>query len=181
MELRLFKKSQDEPFLILLLTHLKSRLDKEHIDPNGFERRAAELKTMLEIFKELEQKNPMVPIIVCGDMNGNAMSVNTDEEFKPIYSETQLKDSLELCSVEVEKRWTYVQVKATSRSEGRQIDYCFLNPSAAAWLKENSSQVYRYKDMFGFALDQPQSLDAKFQLPSDHYPLYFTLEKLPTK
>jgi hypothetical protein len=38
--------------------------------------------------------------------------------------------------------------------------------------------VYRYKDEFGFSLDTPRSLEHKSRLPSDHYPLFFTLEKL---
>ena len=46
-ELRLFKKNIEKPFLLILLTHLKSRLDPEGIDPGGFERRQAELKTLI--------------------------------------------------------------------------------------------------------------------------------------
>ena len=32
--------------------HLKSRLDPEKIDPGGYERRAAELKTAVQIYLE---------------------------------------------------------------------------------------------------------------------------------
>lgn len=181
VELRLFKISQDKPFAVILLTHLKSRLDKEHIDPNGFERRSAELQSTIEIYKELQTQHPLVPILICGDFNGIAAKTNTDLEFKEIYTETDWGDVLELSNVNPQDRWTYAQVKATSRTEGRQIDYCFLNSVALKYLNKSRSLVYRYKDQFGFALDQPQSLEAKFQLPSDHYPIYFELININTQ
>jgi endonuclease/exonuclease/phosphatase family metal-dependent hydrolase len=180
-ELRLFQKNVDRPFLGILLTHLKSRLDPEGIDPGGFERRQAELKTLVEIYKEFELKHPQVPTLVAGDFNGNATLASTDEEFKPLYRDTKLKDVLELAGVSLENRATYYQVRNTSRTEGRQIDFCFLNPEAAPLLKENSSAVYRYKDEFGLNLGIPMTLDAKMRLPSDHYPVVLELQNIPVK
>ncbi len=180
-ELRLFKKNIEKPFLLILLTHLKSRLDPEGIDPGGFERRQAELKTLVEIYKEVSRKHPAAPMIVAGDFNGNATFANPDEEFKPLYEETSLKDILELEGVTYENRCTFYQVKATSKTEGRQIDFCFLDPRAAKLLKEKSGYVYRYKDEFGLNLGIPMTMDAKLRLPSDHYPLVFDLEKIITK
>ena len=177
-ELRCFTKSADEPFLIFLLTHLKSRLDPEKKDPNGFERRKAELKTLLEIEQEIEQKFPNVPLVVAGDFNGNAGLLNTDEEFKIIYQMTQLKDILEIVNIPATDRATFYHIKPLNKSEGRQIDFCFLTPLAAKNLKANSCSVYRYKDEFGFKIDIPQSLEAKIKLPSDHYPLVFEFENL---
>ncbi|MBK9321783.1 MAG: hypothetical protein IPM97_02300 [Bdellovibrionaceae bacterium] len=179
-ELRLFKKNIEKPFLLILLTHLKSRLDPEGIDPGGFERRQAELKTLIEIYKEISEKHVSTPMIVAGDFNGNATFSNPDEEFKPLYEATKLRDTLELGSVATENRSTFYQVKTTSKTEGRQIDFCFLNPSAAKLLREKSAYVYRYKDEFGLDFGVPMTLDAKLRLPSDHYPLVFDLEKVPT-
>lgn len=177
-ELKCFTQNADQPFLIFLLTHLKSRLDPERKDPNGFERRKAELKTLIEIEQEIEKKYPTVPLVMAGDFNDNAGLENTDEEFKLIYQSTSLKDILELNQVPVTDRATYYQVKPMGKTDGRQIDFCFLNTSAAEILKQNSSSVYRYKDEFGFKIDIPQNLEAKMQLPSDHYPLVFELEKI---
>ncbi|MEK6773259.1 MAG: hypothetical protein AABY64_04915 [Bdellovibrionota bacterium] len=177
-ELKCFTKNVDQPFLILLLTHLKSRLDPERKDTNGFERRKAELKTLVEIEQEIEKNYPSIPIVMAGDFNGNAGTENTDEEFKPIYQSTSLKDILELANAPGPDRATFYQVKAMGKTESRQIDYCFLNPVAAQKLKSNSSSVYRYKDEFGFKIDIPQNLEAKMQLPSDHYPLVFELAEL---
>jgi endonuclease/exonuclease/phosphatase family metal-dependent hydrolase len=179
VELRLFQKESQKPFLILLLTHLKSRLDPERVDPNGFERRKAELRTLVEIVTEIQTKYPQVPLIVSGDFNGNASKSATDPEFLPIYEQTQLLDVFEIDQLPADQRSTFVQVKNGLKAEGRQLDYCFLSKEAQLYFKKQSSSVYLYKDEFGFKLDRPVSLDAKSQLPSDHYPVTFELEKLP--
>ena len=177
-ELRLFKKDRDNPFLVMLLTHLKSPLDPERRDPMGSQRRHAELKTLLEIYKEVEALHPTCPMVMAGDFNGNASRIGTDMEFESIYQTTGLQDILELNAKPVAERATYYQVRSGGRVEGKQIDYCFLSPRAATFLKPGSAQVYRYKDEFGFAIDIPNTIDAKLNLPSDHYPLIFELENL---
>lgn len=178
VELRFFQKDREKPFLITLLTHLKSRLDPDRIDPNGFERRQAELNALLEIHAELEKKFPHTPKMVCGDFNGYAGLGATDEEFRAIYQKTDLKDVLEWDGVQAAQRATFYQVRSGQRTEGRQIDYCFLSAKTAGFLKKNSSFVHRYRDESGLEIDVPQSLDAKLNLPSDHYPLVFELENL---
>lgn len=161
---------------IVLLTHLKSRLDPERIDPGGTERRTAELRTCLDIYKELKTVQPECPIIFAGDMNGFAGKPNTDAEFNVIYNETDLEDVLEIANVSVDKRSTFYQIKSNSRTDGKQIDYCFISKQLHERLIKNSAEVYRYKDEFGFAIDQPKHMDDKSKLPSDHYPLFFSLE-----
>lgn len=178
VELRLFMKDKEKPFMIILLTHLKSRLDPERIDPNGFERRQAELRTLLEIYKELEAVHPQVPVMIAGDFNGNASPIGTDEEFKDIYSTTQLKDVFEVAQLTAEKRATFYQVKSNSRTEGRQIDFVFLSPLLQQHLKVNSALVYRYKDEFGMEHGVPHNMEAKLRLPSDHYPIVFEIENI---
>jgi len=177
-ELRLFTKNRGAPFLILLLSHLKSRLDPERIDPGGTERRAAELRTCLEIYNELKKQHPNTPIIFSGDMNGYAGKPDTNSEFLPIYNETDLDDVLEIAGVSVDKRSTFYQIKNGAKAEGKQIDYCFISKNIAGKLVKPDTFVYRYKDDFGFAIDEPKTLDAKLQLASDHYPLFFKLENI---
>jgi endonuclease/exonuclease/phosphatase family metal-dependent hydrolase len=158
---------------------LKSRLDPERIDPGGTERRSAELRTCIDIYKELTSLNPNVPVIFAGDMNGYAGKIKTDVEFLPLYNETDLQDVLEIANLNIEKRSTFYQVKNNSKVEGKQIDYCFLSRHLHDKVMSGSAAVYRYKDEFGFDLEQPRNLEDKLRLPSDHYPLFFTLEKLP--
>lgn len=178
VELRLFKNNSDQPFLIALLTHLKSPLDPERIDPFGKERRTAELKTVLEIYKDVSLKNSNVPIVVCGDFNGNASRHNTDDEFKDIYLTSDLEDVLEIASVPTKKRWTFFQIKSGIRTEGRQIDYAFLNPKAKNLLQSDSTKVLLYKNERGIEVEVPESLDEKLRMPSDHNPITFVLEKI---
>ena len=179
-ELHLFLKDRTKPFMIFLLTHLKSRLDPNGYDPNGSERRAAELKTLLEIFLELEaQFEGKVPIAVAGDFNGNATKANPDNEFKPLYQTTGLRDVCELAGLSDKESITYYQIGRNTKSEGKQIDYCFLSAQMATLLDKNSVKVYRYINHLGQPLDPPASLEAKMALPSDHFPLIFTLKNVP--
>lgn len=180
-ELKLFQRQADKPFLNILLTHLKSRLDPEKKDPNGFLRRQAELKTVVDIANEVQKKNPNVPLILAGDFNGNAGMKNPDSEFKYLYEHTNMSDVLELAGLAEDKRTTFTQVRNGSRGEGRQIDFCFLTPIAAQYLDRSSASVYRYKDNYGFAIDLPSTLEKKLELPSDHYPILFKLQQVPFK
>lgn len=178
VELRLFERDREKPFLIFLLTHLKSRLDPERKDPGGQERRAAELKTVIEIYQELTQKYPDIPISLCGDFNGDAGRTQPEQEFKLIYEMTDLDDVLELVQAKKDSRATFYQIRNGGRVDGKQIDFAFINSALKKYLKPEGAYVYRYKDEFGFSIDAPTSLDAKLQLPSDHYPLIFEFEQL---
>ncbi len=178
-ELRLFTADRQHPFLIILLTHLKSRLDPERIDPGGTERRAAELRTTIQIYKELKQQFQTVPILLAGDLNGFAGRPATDAEFTLIYQETDLQDIFEVAGLSPDKRSTFYQIKNGQKGEGKQIDYCFIPEAVHKNLNVKSCITYLFKDEFGFALDTPTTLDAKSKLPSDHYPLFFTLENMP--
>lgn len=179
LEMRLFTQDPEKPFLLILLTHLKSRLDPERIDPNGFERRQAELKTLIEIYKELSQKYPGVPVMVAGDFNGNASANATDEEFRALYDSTDLQDVLEVALLTHEERATYYQIRNAGRVDGRQIDFVFFSRFLKKHLKEKSASVYRYRNELGLPQDPPGSLEAKLLLPSDHYPLVFEIQGLP--
>lgn len=177
-ELRLFTREVEKPFLIVLLTHLKSPLDPERIDPNGTERRTAELKTCLEIYSELSQQFPECPIIFAGDFNGQASSTFTDREFAPLHQTTTLKDIFELANVNSDNRYTFYQVRSGLRSDGRQIDYCFIDEKFKHLLNVESVAVIDFKDEFGSPLKKPETLDQKLSLPSDHYPIVFALENI---
>ncbi len=179
-ELHLFRNDREKPFLIFILTHLKSRLDPNGFDPSGFERRQAELKTLIQIYQELEARfQYKVPIIVAGDFNGNATPKQTDVEFTEIYKSTELRDVCELAQLEGEQTTTFYQINRSSKNEGKQLDYCFLSPLAAPYLDAKSVKVYRYKNHLGLPVDPPTTLEAKTGLPSDHYPLLFSLKNIP--
>lgn len=139
-------------------------------------------QSLIEIYKELEAKHQMqVPICVAGDFNGNASAFNTDPEFESLHKSTDLKEVCELAQIPNEESATFYQVGRSSRAEGKQLDYCFLSPNLRPYLDPKSVQIYRYKDHLGSPLNPPTTLDAKFNLPSDHYPVIFTLQNLPLR
>lgn len=178
-ELHLFQNDREKPFLVILSTHLKSRLDPEGIDPQGFQRRQAELKALVEIYQETSQKTKnAIPIVLAGDFNGNASLKDTDPEFETLIKDTDLQDVGELAKMAQEQRATYFQVSRNSRTEGRQLDYCFLSPAAQKKLAPESVQFYRYRNHLGLEMDPPTSLDTKQSLPSDHYPIFFSLKAI---
>lgn len=181
-ELHFFRDTRDKPFFITLLTHLKSHLDPDGVDPHGFERRQAELRALLDIYEEHEKKHQnQVPLLLAGDFNGHAGAEATSQEFLDIYKRTQLKDVCNLAGMKAEDAYTYHQISRSGKPEGKQIDFCFLSPVLQSRLKKESCQVYRYKDGSGLPLDPPTTLEAKLQLPSDHYPLIFELSGIPLK
>lgn len=178
-DLNFYFNNNDEPFLKILLTHLKSRLDPERVDPNGFERRQAELRTLIHIYQEMHQSHPELPIIVAGDFNGNASELETDNEFKDLYERSDLHDVLQLAAVPLEDRATYYNVRSSGRTEGKQIDFAFLSTSAALYLNKESCKIFRYRDERGNIAPIPRNMELKTKLPSDHYPLVFELRALP--
>jgi endonuclease/exonuclease/phosphatase family metal-dependent hydrolase len=61
------------PEFIVLLVHLKSQLDRERIDPNGRDRRRAELEKLVKIYNEINHEfEGRVPVLMTGDFNGVA-------------------------------------------------------------------------------------------------------------
>jgi hypothetical protein len=164
------------PFLICLAVHLKSRLDPEGIDPGGYSRRRAEVRALIDIYTDLKSKFPNTPILIGGDFNGNASELTTDDEFLDLYKLTDLKDALQLAQVPWAERVTFVSIPRNQKTEGRQIDYCFLNTLAQKILTFNSARVYRYQDSQGIPLPLPNHIDDKLKLPSDHYPLVLGLD-----
>lgn len=180
-ELHLFIQDRNHPCFIALLTHLKSLRDPDGIDPGGTLRRTKECEALVEIYNELHKKHPNTPILVAGDFNGSANKNNTDPEFKSIYEKTDLIDVCELANLPISDRATYFQIDRAQRVDARQIDYCFLSNAAQKFLDTSTVLVHPYKDDLGTPLGVPHSLEAKFQFPSDHRPIIFTLKAVPIK
>ncbi len=174
-ELSIYKNSSQTPFLVFFLVHLKSRLDPERIDPNGFERRKAEVKALIEIYKERRQKwGADCSMVIAGDFNGNASSANSDEEFAPIHSCGDFKDIFELAQTPTEQRGSFLAMPRGQKLDLKQIDFVFLNSAAQSLLQLESVQTLRFRTPRG--TDLPQNLDEKLSLASDHIPLVFTLQ-----
>lgn len=180
LELRVFddqsQKSDNIPALIILLVHLKSQLDPERIDPQGKDRRKAELEKLVEIRQEISDEfNGQVPILLAGDFNGIAALPNPDPEFEALYQKTNLRDCLEVAGRPLDERFTYMQIYHNRTSVNRQLDYIFVPPELHSRVNPTETWVFRYRDEMGMKMLVPKNLNEKRLLPSDHYPVVLTL------
>jgi endonuclease/exonuclease/phosphatase family metal-dependent hydrolase len=173
--LRLDLKQNDETKLILLLVHIKSKLDLKRADFEGRTRRVLEVKGLIEIYKELEKKFPDIPILVGGDMNGHAGEAETEEEFKPIYESTQLKDIAHLAKIPEEDRFSYIYFNRGGNRFVQQIDYLFISDKFTDRIDALECYFPRYKNLTGSPIPIPKRMEQKNILPSDHYPFLATL------
>ncbi|MCB0408406.1 MAG: hypothetical protein KDD34_09395, partial [Bdellovibrionales bacterium] len=127
LELRAFDPVTKKLECIFLNCHLKSKLDRDGIDPKGLDRRQAEFQTLLKIYEELKKETQnQVPINIAGDFNGVASSEKPDLEFLEI-QKTDLKNALLLANRSEEERFTRFDFKTGQPPKGQQIDYIFLS------------------------------------------------------
>lgn len=177
-ELRLFKPGSTTPQFIILLTHLKSKLDSERIDTEGRKRRAAELNCLVDIYNEIKQEelSPDTGIIVSGDFNGIASKINTEEEFAPLHNKTDLIEVLDHVELDEKKRFTQVQITHSGQQHFLQIDYVFVSPNLADSIIKEESYVYHFSDIGAGTYIAPKNLEERSLLASDHYPVVVTLK-----
>lgn len=173
-ELRLIKDQKIE--MILLLVHLKSKLDKEGIDFNGNLRRKAECLCLVETYNQLRETHKNIPIIVAGDFNGRAQKLNPEPEFLSLYDKSDLLDVLEIIQEPIERRSTYFHFNRDLVREASQLDYIMLPPEVQKHVQKEESGIYQYRDPHGVVLPPPQDSFQRYALPSDHYPIVVTLK-----
>jgi endonuclease/exonuclease/phosphatase family metal-dependent hydrolase len=175
-ELRVYGADPARPAWIGLSVHLKSKLDPEGIDPEGKDRRAAELAALVEIYQELRSEfNPPVPVLLAGDFNGCARKDGRAEEFKDL-DKTDLESLMDLLGRTDESAATQLQFNRNGQIQWLQIDYIFVSPELKSKLVPEHCEVFRYRSELNVALPLPKTLDQRLQLPSDHYPVVVTFQ-----
>lgn len=153
--------------LAFLLVHLKSKLDKNNIDPMGYLRREAECKALMEIYNKI--KNDHQIVFVGGDFNGFAQKNEPDVEFKQIYEKSDLIDVLEFSQIEQVERFTHIHEKISGKIYATQLDYLFIPENKSHYLK--SVQIDYFVDFMNIP-PTPENFRAKRNLlPSDHFPI----------
>jgi len=160
--------------MIFLLVHIKSKLDLKRADFEGRTRRVLEVKGLLEIYKKLLVHD--VPILVGGDFNGHAGEKDTEEEFKAIYAETDLKDMAYLAKVPEDERFSYIYFNRGGNRFVQQIDYLFISEKYSHLVEASECYFPRYKSPQGMPLPVPTRMEQKSSLPSDHYPFLGSLK-----
>lgn len=173
--LRLDLKENEDLKMIFLLTHIKSKLDPKKADFEGRTRRVLEVKGLVDIYLDLSARYPDVPILVGGDMNGHAGERDTEEEFRPIYERTDLKDIASLAQIPDEERFSYIYFTRGGNRFVQQIDYLFISDRFSQMIDPLETYFPRYKNLGGIPLPIPQRMEHKNILPSDHYPFLATL------
>lgn len=159
--------------MILLLVHIKSKLDLSKTDFEGRTKRVLEVQGLIEIYEKLQVHN--VPILIGGDFNGHAGEKETEEEFKMIYEKTDLKDIAYLTGIPDEDRFSYIYFTRGGNRFVQQIDYLFISEKFSHLLVPTECYFPRYKNLLGAPLPVPKRMEQKSILPSDHYPFLATL------
>lgn len=154
--------------MILLLVHIKSKLDMKKADFEGRTRRVLEVKGLLQIYEKLLVHQ--VPILIGGDFNGHAGEKDTEEEFKQIYQQTDLKDIAFLANIPDEERFSYIYFTRGGNRFVQQIDYLFISEKFAHLIEPSECYFPRYTNSEGVPLPIPKRMEQKNTLPSDHYP-----------
>lgn len=179
-ELRLFKGNEESPSLVLLLIHLKSKWDREGFDPEGRDRRQAEVNKLCEIYQELRlELGPEVPIILAGDFNGRARQKGMEPEFTKIYSSTDLREIFDILNQPLEQTATQVQFRRWNKRTLLQIDHIFISPHLVDRLIPDQCFTYKYRSDLRVTLPYPETLEQRNALPSDHYPVVMTINWPP--
>lgn len=175
-ELRVFKENQNSPSLVIFLAHLKSKLDPEGIDPGGKMRREAEVQTFSQIYKEVQEElEGRVPIVLAGDFNGQARRGTGEVEFEFLFKNTNLIDIFDAIHTPATERFTQIQFPESGTPVPLQLDYIFVSPDLVPRVKKES-KVFRFKGDLGMDLPPPKSVEQRYSLPSDHYPVLLCLE-----
>ena len=152
-----------------LLTHIKSKLDLRKTDFEGRKRRKHEIEALIDIYLSLQKDN--IPVLIGGDFNGIALEDQTEEEFKPIYEKTHLRDVAQLSGIPVEDRLTYQYVTRGGVAISQQLDYLFIDKKWEELLVKEKTSFLRYFDSEGRLIPLAKRHDQKSLQPSDHFPL----------
>lgn len=178
-ELRIYPAGDEvgaRPALILMLVHLKSKLDPDHIDPQGRSRRTAEVKTLVDVYLETRAEfTPPVPTLIAGDFNGFARPSKRSEEFVEM-ARTDLTSTSELVGYAGEDAATQIVYSRSSGAQFLEIDFIFVSPELGRHLIKDASHVFRYRSELRVPLPLPQTYDQRLYLPSDHYPVVATFD-----
>jgi endonuclease/exonuclease/phosphatase family metal-dependent hydrolase len=154
---------------ILLLVHLKSMLSTEQ-DYKGKDVRTAEAMALAEIYQELQQEHPLVPIIVGGDFNTELSSLELE-----LLKRTDLSDFQDCINTPHDERVTLVHFEVDGTPRPHVLDYLLISPHLCERIVKEKSYAYRYKTFYDIREPLPDQPQTRYRQPSDHYPLVLTL------
>lgn len=173
MELRL---SLDESYVYInFLCHLKSKLNLKRVDFEGRGQRSAEINFLRDLYLKTSSKYDKIPISISGDFNGIIFEDETEEEFLPLLSATNLKDVFDLQNKPIELRMSYCYFNRQGSRYPMQLDY-FLIDEKFSSLIDKETTLLGFKPPYTDTFELPNSMKEKRDLPSDHFALLIKLK-----
>ncbi|MBC7690615.1 MAG: hypothetical protein H7222_02510 [Methylotenera sp.] len=174
-ELRLLQSprssdSNPEVHLILLLVHLKSKITSDQ-DFKGKDVRMAEAVALAGLYNERRVHYPETPILVGGDFNTDLASLELE-----LLKRTDLQDFHDLLQTPEAERISLVHFDYAGVAHPSVLDYLLISPHLVDRVVGSGSGTYRYKGFYGIPEPLPQTPTARYQMPSDHYPLVLTVK-----
>jgi len=158
---------------IYYLTHLKSKLDKEKIDFEGRNQRAAEVDYIVKHLKKMEIQFPGIPQILCGDLNGIIYKNQTEPELAS-FAKNDYFDALELIDKDISQRTTYFYFDRQLNRNEMQLDYQILKKCYKNIINEQNTHVLAFDPQF--SPFPPETLKEKLKMPSDHLAYLLEIE-----
>ena len=167
-ELKLYDNSELK--LILLLTHLKSKISSD-TDFKGKDVRTAEATALVSLYEGLKVAHPKVPIIMGGDFNAELSSLELE-----LLCRSDLTDFHDLVGTLLSERFSLIYFDREGKPLPQILDYILVSPGLRERVVKSKSYTYRYKGFYGIPDELPKTVQARYQMPSDHYPLVLTVE-----
>lgn len=160
--------------LCILLTHLKSKLNKDGSDFEGRKKREQEVLKLIHYAERRIKQGQEV--MVCGDLNGIIYEDESEHELSHFAKKLGLKDVLSHLQLPDFDRATYLYYNKSQRMIPMQLDYCLVTEGLKSLLGKDTGVLdFTGKKRTNF----PVSLKEKKVHPSDHYPLSVKLNLKP--
>jgi exonuclease III len=168
--LTLRTNKKEDPFLIVINTHLKSKTTRtqHEKDNNSASLIQQQLNVASSILKRLQKKYPNTPIVIGGDFNFNIMTDNKNLNY---FRRAGFKDAFNSLSL---KNRNNSRATNYYKNKGQQLDAFLLNPILRRFGFAKDVKVTPYK-MNGRTIDMSRKNDRKIS-PSDHVPLLLKLD-----
>lgn len=167
-ELHLFEGSELK--LILLLTHLKSKISTDR-DFQGRDTRRAEAAALSHLYTKLCERHPSVPMVVGGDFNSDLKSPELE-----LLAKTDLTDFHDLLGSPMEARISQMHFDYKGQPQPQILDYLLISPHLKNKVVTEKSLTYRYKSFYDTPHPLPTTVSQRYHMPSDHFPLILTLD-----
>jgi len=163
--LLLRKSANENPFLIILGNHAKSKRDRPG-DPESFLWRKAQYEGIAKIVQNYAVQYAKVPIILGGDFN---TEVNTAAEIQPLLSLLKSGFNLTDNSTPLSERITHTYHPRDGPVQQHQMDDIKVSPELADKIIE--ARIYRYKNADGTIMPFARTFAERNRQPSDHLPV----------